>query len=311
MPIRPFGYEPDRFTVREDEADLIREAARRLVDGEALNAIARDFNARHIRTPHGNEWQPGVLRRVLKSERIAGQRRMPDGSLVDGGWPAVVTAEERDAVLTQLSQSKPGPSSPATGRTYLLTGGLAVCGLCLRPLVAKIAVKGKRSYACSSTSASRGCGKVRITASLLEDEVGLRVMDRFRKPAAKERLSKLVRDVESRAADADVVLAEARRRLDDLGKEYAKGRVTADTLTSATTTVRDEMASARADRRLADRLQSVAVQDVDDFVLWWEGASLEQQRTVLDVVLRDVAVMPNPVKGSRTFAPERVKIRWR
>src|SRR5688572_8968029 len=41
---RPFGFEPDRVTVRESEAQIIRELADRLLAGETLRALATDLN---------------------------------------------------------------------------------------------------------------------------------------------------------------------------------------------------------------------------------------------------------------------------
>src|SRR5207244_2854749 len=47
---RPFGYEKDRVTIRDEEADLIREAAQRVLDGASVSSIAREWNAREIPT---------------------------------------------------------------------------------------------------------------------------------------------------------------------------------------------------------------------------------------------------------------------
>src|SRR3974377_904425 len=48
---RPFGYEPDRVTVREDEAALIKDAVERVLAGVSVPSIARDWNGRGIATP--------------------------------------------------------------------------------------------------------------------------------------------------------------------------------------------------------------------------------------------------------------------
>src|SRR5215218_3138042 len=51
---RPFGYEPDGITVRPAEAELIREAGRRVLAGEGLHAIVTDWAQRRIPTPEGH-----------------------------------------------------------------------------------------------------------------------------------------------------------------------------------------------------------------------------------------------------------------
>ncbi len=45
----PYGYEADKGTVRESEAVVIRECARRLLAGEALRSICADLDEREVR----------------------------------------------------------------------------------------------------------------------------------------------------------------------------------------------------------------------------------------------------------------------
>jgi site-specific DNA recombinase len=71
---RPFGYKHDRLTVRENEAALIREAVQRLLAGESVRTVIRNWNARGITTTTGKPWRNGALTRMLRSPRIAGKR---------------------------------------------------------------------------------------------------------------------------------------------------------------------------------------------------------------------------------------------
>src|SRR5206468_8513016 len=54
-PRRPFGYDEDRVTIREDEAALIRDAVQRVLDGAKVPSIARYWNERKIPTSQGAE----------------------------------------------------------------------------------------------------------------------------------------------------------------------------------------------------------------------------------------------------------------
>ena len=47
---RPFGYEGDGITIREEEAKLIREAAQYIIEGGTLYSLVQDWNARGIPT---------------------------------------------------------------------------------------------------------------------------------------------------------------------------------------------------------------------------------------------------------------------
>src|SRR4051794_30939309 len=53
---RPYGYEQDCRTIREDEAAVIRECARRVLTGEPVRAVARDLNSRGVPTSTGKQW---------------------------------------------------------------------------------------------------------------------------------------------------------------------------------------------------------------------------------------------------------------
>jgi site-specific DNA recombinase len=45
---RPFGYEADKLTVRPEEAEMIRECARRALAGDSLRSICLDLNDRGV-----------------------------------------------------------------------------------------------------------------------------------------------------------------------------------------------------------------------------------------------------------------------
>ena len=67
---RPYGYEEDRVTVRESEAAIIRESARRVLAGEPVRGVVRDLNYRGVVTTTGKPWRAMTLKRMLVSGRI-------------------------------------------------------------------------------------------------------------------------------------------------------------------------------------------------------------------------------------------------
>jgi site-specific DNA recombinase len=71
---RPYGYEPDKRTVRPEEAEMIRDCARRALAGDSLRSICLDLNERGIASAGGKRWSSQTLRRMLMSARISGQR---------------------------------------------------------------------------------------------------------------------------------------------------------------------------------------------------------------------------------------------
>jgi hypothetical protein len=73
---RPFGYDSDGKTIREDEATLIRQGYEDILAGESLSEVARRWTASGHPTTQGCEvWQRGAVKDVLGNPRNAGLRR--------------------------------------------------------------------------------------------------------------------------------------------------------------------------------------------------------------------------------------------
>ncbi len=111
----------------EDEREYVRQAARRVLQGDGLMTIARAWNTEGVPGASGRAWTAPTLRRVLLSSRIAGLREHgvdPSGKtlgdLSPAVWPAALDRETWDqlrAVLltpsaTRTSARPAGTSSP-------------------------------------------------------------------------------------------------------------------------------------------------------------------------------------------------------
>ena len=70
---RPFGFEADLITVREDEAVVLRDLTTRFLAGETQDALIAQLNARGITTSYGKLWTRAGLRQLLTRERNCGR----------------------------------------------------------------------------------------------------------------------------------------------------------------------------------------------------------------------------------------------
>jgi site-specific DNA recombinase len=73
---RPFGYDDDKVTVRPVEAEMIRDAATRVLAGESIRSICLDWNASGVPSPRSGRFTQTTLKRILLSHRIAGIRSL-------------------------------------------------------------------------------------------------------------------------------------------------------------------------------------------------------------------------------------------
>lgn len=185
---RPFGFKDDRVTHEPTEARKLRDAARRLVEGRSsLRAEARRLGL----TTTG-------LRRALTRPRAVGLRQHGDET-----YPAQWKPILDEATWLALRELLDRPGNGA-GRRYLLTGGLAVCGLCGANLVARPKANGQRCYTCTV------CGKIRRLAAPVEAYVAQQVDHRHTELAlTRERPARRDTTAELRAQlDADEAALE-------------------------------------------------------------------------------------------------------
>lgn len=119
----------------DDERELVREAARRVLEGDGLMTIARDWNTQGVPGASGGPWGAPTLRRVLLSSRIAGLREHgvdPSGKtlgdLSPAVWAAALDRQTWDQVRAVLLNPERNTNVRKATR-YLLTG-LIHCGDC-------------------------------------------------------------------------------------------------------------------------------------------------------------------------------------
>jgi DNA invertase Pin-like site-specific DNA recombinase len=126
-PRRPFGYEHRNGEAKEDEAPIVVEMYRRVLNGEGLTSIARDLNKRGVTTSMGHAWSQASLRNLLLNPRYKGTvtyLRQEKGEAV---WPAIVSEDLWRAVHSRLTAEQRAPGSNA--RKHSLSG-LVRCGEC-------------------------------------------------------------------------------------------------------------------------------------------------------------------------------------
>ncbi len=295
---RPFGFENDRVTVRQEEAVIVRELAQRVLAGETIRSLVRDLNNRNISTVTAGPWHPTVLRNMLVSARIAGLRSHR-GRVTKAVWPEIISPDEHYRLRAILEA--PERRVNRSRRAYLLTGGLAVCGLCGAALVARPRSDKSRCYVCAAGPGFNGCGKLRVLADPFEELVCADVLTALEAIGTVEHPATATPD--DAALDA---LQQIESRLSDLAAMWAAGEITKNEWT---------VARASLDAQLDDARRSVATEtrraiDLADYRDRWASLDLDQRRAVLDAVLERVTVGP-AVRGRNFFDPDRVSYAWR
>lgn len=322
--MRPFGYADDRVTVVEAEAEIIREAARRLLAGESQSSICKDFRRRGITTPQGGTWIPTTLRRLMVSGRISGRREHTPRStwettrpllgeiVADAIWPAIISVEDSDKIRALLSDPERARKySTATGRTYLLSGILR-CGKpkdngepCGTGMVGR-PKNGVPRYVCPNTPGRDFCGGTATVAKRTDEHVRDMVLITLASPAMANRLGR------ERQEDASltVLIREDQELLEEIAEDLAHRRMTRAEWTKARSIV-DARLEANLAKQARQRGASVLLGFLgtyEDMMERWESPAMNvsQRRAIVGAVVRGIIVLP----ATKKWDPDRFVPDW-
>jgi DNA invertase Pin-like site-specific DNA recombinase len=315
---RPFGFEADRITIRSDEAALIREAVQRVLAGESVRAVAKDFDRRGVKTPDvvrngevtkpGQPWSISQLRKLLLSRRIAGRREHLGKDVARAEWTAIISTEDSDRLRAVLV--RPNLRGTGTGNrpTRYLLAGIAVCALCGARLIARPA-NGRRSYACVNEPRIGGCGRLRVVAIPLEDLV---VETLFQAVEGGALVTLL--DTEADLSGTAGTLASEVKAIDvklaTLADKWSSNELTDGEWTRA----RENLAEKRAGliNELATLQRRLPVSALPDPLrAAWASLDFSQRRSIIEAFIERV-VVTSARHGMPKFDPRRVTdIKWR
>lgn len=131
---RPYGFEFDGVTIREDEAEVIRWATRQLLEGRSIRALVHELNERGVPSTSGRAWATNALRGMVLRPRNAGListgQRSHGNFQIHGKaqWEAIVPEEAWRAVEDRLTH----PDRVTNGGKHSLTwlgSGVYRCGV--------------------------------------------------------------------------------------------------------------------------------------------------------------------------------------
>jgi site-specific DNA recombinase len=135
---RPFGFGADHVTHEPAEAAAIRDAVAALLGGSTISAVAREWNARGLRsTQTGKALTRSSVNTILRNPRLAGHSVYRGEIVGTGQWDAIVNLGQWEAVCRLLDAKdrtivdKHGKTRRVRLRTEAgvrtLLGGVARC----------------------------------------------------------------------------------------------------------------------------------------------------------------------------------------
>lgn len=304
---RPYGYDKDKRTIRPDEAEVIRDCARRVIAGDSLRSICTDLNERSIPTVTGKAWTSQTLRRMLMSPRISGQREHRGEIVAKAEWPAIITSRQTQQLRAKLSD--PDRRTNRASRRYLLTR-LLRCSHCKGTLVARPRADGSRRYVCASGPGFGGCGKTTVIADPLELFITEAVLHRLETPRLPEARRRRPDDAKGAAWQAEIERLQG--KLDELAASWADDQITRGEWLSARTPIEKRLTTAKRKLAAANRTTVLLpfVDGADALREQWQTMTLSRQHQIVAATLQHVEVRP-AVRGRNRFDESRLRPVWR
>jgi site-specific DNA recombinase len=330
------------------QAGAIRWAADRVLSGWSLASVAAALRAQGLDGGHrvkvkdadggavlGEDGQPvtrpgritaSSVRSWLTSPTVAGKRVHRGVIVGDGKWPAILDEATWQACKAKLGASRTvvrsdggtypvGPAhSGFSGRKYVLTGGLIVCGVCGAPMVGSVkqlkggAKRGGRDvayYLCHPSRGGRACTGIMLEAT--EEYVIGRLFAELDKPGFLDAIAE-----DAHAARRDeitVTLGAIEGKRAELAREWARpGGLTSGEWQEARAALGQSERELRAE--LDEKGPPPARVDIEQARRSWPDMTLGEQREFLRLFIEKVTIS-RATPGLQRFDPDRITIGWR
>lgn len=308
---RCFGYTRDGKVI-EAEAAVIRDIAERLLGGESLRSVTRSLTASDTPTVKGGAWRGSTVRQMITAARLSAQREWTPrskgrgygmGEIVGPGqWDAILDPDETARLRALFSR----PREFGRPVERMLSGGLAHCGRCGRPLQSAKDERQGRRYACIAGPGTGRCGGISVAAEPLEAYVcdaALIALEGSPLPAQPAP------DTAPLVSAADSLRSD----LDALADDHGAGRISRAEWLAARHGIAIRLTE--AERSLADAVAAPLLSRLPDSAEAvrdaWPLLEVAARRQVLRALLDGVVVGPARVRGRPSFDSDRVRLVWR
>lgn len=295
---RPFGWEMDRVTIREAEAQTIRWGVRQTLAGVPIRTQFRDLNERGVTNSRGGAWTHGTYRGVITTARHAGLMR--DGS--PAAWPQIITPEQYRGVRRLLDDPARVTTPGRAGKLHLLSG-IARCGICGGPLRV-----GKSRN--DSILRCYPSGEVQRNRDHVEEFVLQVIAERLRHPDAVRLLADDDEAEHTARAAAEAEAERLRLLIDETADEHARAGLSIRALAAYLAPLQAQLAAAE-EAATPPRDRSAVLGDVvsaDDRGAAFLALSVDRQRAVISLLI-EIKVNRGP-RGN-VFRPDGIEITWR
>ncbi|MEU4449895.1 recombinase family protein [Nocardioides sp. NPDC023903] len=360
--VKPFGYVHAKtddgvrtYEVVPEQAAVIRYAAEKVLAGWSLASVAIEMNKPAAeRDPelvptsgdYADTWKdgvlgvhdgritPGAVKNWLTVPTIAGLRQHSGEVIGDGNWPAILDKATHRTLKARLTGERAVKRANGgtyaigsahkgfSGRKYLLTGGLAICGynhdddttcgvaltgmpIRLRLRKGETTPRVKPYLMCHPKNG--GKGHLGIMLPEIEEYVVSELFKHLDSPAFLDALD-VEDDQDAERARLVTELSAIEEQRKELAGMWARRERTTSEWQSAKEALDAE------ERQMNDALSAIPVTsgriDVDAAREGWKEATLDEQRAFIRRYVAKVTIHSATKMGPRGLDTDRITIDW-
>jgi DNA invertase Pin-like site-specific DNA recombinase len=284
--IRSFGYEKDGMTVRDSEAEALRQIAARVLAGESLTGIARRLTDSGVPTVRGGPaWGNRSVHAVVTKPRVAGLREHHGEVIGPAAWPAILDRDTWEQVRMALQ----GRARGSTNSMVRWPSGVLRCSKCQHALSGSQVAPGRYRYWCATPKG--GCGGIAIDAGKAERVVEALLLGYLSRPDVLADLRSATSSESTDRARTAVAADEAQLR--ELAGLWAARSVTTAEYMRARKDIEARLSRTKGllHASLPGAVRDLVSEDVEDA---WSRYVPAQRREVAQVVFPSgIAVQPS------------------
>ncbi len=309
--VRPFGYKSGGMELESAEARAIAEATRSMLQGGSLRMIVRSWNEAGFTTTKAERaWTPDAVRDVLKRARNAGLLEHRGRVVGVAKWPAIVSEEEWQGVVTVLGDKSRRTSRGNTPRWLL--SGIARCSTCGEGMVVGTSGTHRHpSYRCRSNERG-GPRHVTRAAHSLDEFVSQLTVARLSMDDARDLFAPAAPEVDIAQVRGDLAGIDEQRT--ELAARLGRGEISLAMMDAANRPLLERQLQLEATLAQATiHSPLVDVVTADDVAGAWAKLDLQRRRGIVDALM-SITVLPAPRgrrPGGAWFDPDSVQIEWR
>ncbi|MGA5817120.1 recombinase family protein [Kitasatospora sp. NPDC094028] len=306
---RPFGWDEDRISLRQEEADAIHKAVTDVIAGASISEITRRWKDAGYLTARGNLFQYQSVKQVLMNARLCGYREVGEELVRDGDdqpivgeWEAIITPKEWFGVVAAI-RTRGGTGQPKGKlvHKYLLTGILRCgntledgtkCNAKMKGEKANQWVKYEHGYSCKKT-VDGGCNGIWKRGDETDKHITRLVLAKLKADAAAA-----VKEVPD--WDREEELQGALRRRATLEQRWNAGEIDDEQFFRNLPAVEKTIKELRADQAKNLAAKAAAEEATADVEKEWKSRTLTQKRELIKKALHAVIAVPGGM-GNKPF----------